>query len=252
MDNYPHVENLESVTILLPVMDETISLRQTVDTIRREVSPGLLKEFLIIVSDKTTPEARAIIAELQRDFKDLVVVLSQKLPYLGGALRDGFAAARGSHVLLMASDLETDPHLVPVLIAEEQKNPSGIVTASRWLQPGSFQGYSRVKLVCNRVFQKCFSALLGTRLTDLTYGFRLMPKALLDALRWEELRHAFLFETLVKPLRLGVPIVEVPATWRARLEGKSQNPFGRNFAYLRPGLKARFAPKRTLYAKCRR
>ena len=252
MGNYPHIERLESVTVLLPVMNETASLKQTVEVIRREVRPELLKEFLVIISEKTTPEARATIAGLEKELPELVAVRTQRLPFLGGALREGFAVARGSHVLIMASDLETDPHLVPVLILEAQKNPSGIVTASRWLRPGSFQGYSPVKLVCNWVFQKCFAVLFGTPLSDLTYGFRVLPKALLQSVRWEELRHALLFETLVKPLRLGVPIVEVPATWRAREEGKSQNSFARNFAYLRTGLKARFAPKQGFYAKCRR
>jgi glycosyltransferase involved in cell wall biosynthesis len=252
MGDYPHVARLESVTVLLPVINETTSLRQTVEVIHREVQPELLREILIIVCERTTPEARAVIADLQRERAGQVVVLSQQLPFLGGALRDGFTAARGSHVLIMASDLETDPHLVPLLIAEGQKNPSGIVTASRWLRPGSFQGYSPLKLACNRVFQRCFAVLFGTPLSDLTYGFRLLPKALLQALRWEELRHPLLFEILVKPLRLGVPVVEVPANWRVREEGESQNSFLANFAYWRTGLKARLARKQNLYAKCRR
>ncbi len=245
MGDYPRVSSLDSVTILLPVMDETASLKRTVDVIRREVRPELLKEFVIIVSDKTAPEAMATVAELQRELAELVVVVRQRLPFLGGALRDGFAAARGSHVLIMASDLETDPYLVPTFIAEARKEPSGIVTGSRWLRSGSFQGYSRVKLACNRVFQKCFGLLFATTLTDLTYGFRLMPKELLSGVKWQEVRHTFLFETLVKPLRLGVPVVEIPAVWRAREQGRSQNPFARNFAYVWTGLRVRFARKQS-------
>ena len=246
------VDGFKSLTILLPVMNETVSLKQTVHTIQQEVRPEFLEEFLIIVSKTTRPEARSAVAELQQEFSKLVVVLLQQLPFLGGALRDGFAAARGSHVLIMASDLETDPHLVPLFINEARKNPSAVITASRWLRPGSFQGYSRFKLICNRMFQRSFSWLFGTRLTDLTYGFRLLPKTLLQEVRWEELRHPLLFETLIKPLRLGVPIVEIPAIWRARAEGSSQNSFVRNFAYFWTGLKVRFTTKKSLYVKCRR
>ena len=74
-----------------------------------------------------------VVKRLQEDLGDLVVVHHQRLPFLGGALREAFALARGSHVILMASDLETDPKLVCRLIAEAEKNPAGIATASRWM-----------------------------------------------------------------------------------------------------------------------
>ena len=51
---------------------------------------------------------------------------------------------------------------------------------------------------------------------------------------------------MIKPLRLGVPALEIPSVWTARQEGESQNPFFRNFEYFRTGLKVRFAPRRSL------
>ena len=69
---------------------------------------------------------------------------------------------------------------------------------------------------------------------------------LLQAIEWEELRHPFLFETMVKPLRLGVRVTEIPGIWRARTEGESQNTFFRNFEYFRIGLRVRFASAQSL------
>jgi len=60
------------------------------------------------------------------------------------------------------------------------------------------------------------------------------------SIRWEELKHPFLFETIIKPLRLGVEVVEVPSTWRVRSEGVSHNTFLTNFVYFRIGLKTLF------------
>ena len=57
----------------------------------------------------------------------------QHLPFLGGAIREAFDVARGSHVIVMASDLETDPNDVGKLIAAAEKNASGVVATSRWL-----------------------------------------------------------------------------------------------------------------------
>ena len=70
-----------------------------------------------------------------------------------------------------------------------------------------------------------FAVLYGTRLTDMTYAYRIYPTKLVQSLRWEELRHPFLFEALVKPLRLGVAVIEIPSIWKARMEGESQNTF---------------------------
>ena len=75
----------------------------------------------------------------------------------------------------------------------------------------------------------------------MTYGYRLFPTALIKKIRWEELRHPFLLETIVKPLRLGIKVKEIPTAWKPRSEGSSQNTFARNFQYFGIGLRARFA-----------
>lgn len=244
---YTPPSRLDSVSIILPVINETVSLRQSVETVLRNVKRELIREFIIVVCKRTTPEAMAVAGELQKELGELVVVLQQKLPFLGGALRDAFDVCRGSHVIIMGSDLETNPDDVHILIAEEQKNPAGIVTTSRWIRGGEFNGYSPIKLLCNWIFQRFFSVLYLTRLTDMTFGFRIMPTALAQAIQWEEVRHPFNLESVVKPLRLGVAVSEIPTIWNPRIEGESQNPFFRNFEYFRIGFKARFANRNSFW-----
>lgn len=234
-----------SATIVMPVMNETISLEQTVEIILRDAWSSI-REILIVVCDRTTPEAMAVVNRLKAELGELVVVHHQTLPFLGGALRECYAMARGSHTVLMASDLETEPNDLGRLIEQAKKTPWAIVAGSRWLKGGTFSGYLPIKLVANWIFQTFFSVLYGVRLTDLTFGYRVYPTPVIQSIEWKELRHPFLFECLVKPLRLGVPVVEVMTTWRARIEGESQNPFFRNFEYFRTGLKTRFADPNSL------
>lgn len=244
MPNLFQLERFESITIILPLVNETTSLEQTVDILLRDVKRADIKELFIVTCKKTTPEARAIAAKIQKNLGgDFVVVHEQTLPFLGGAIREAFDRSRGSHALLMATDLETDPKDAAAMIAESKKHPSAIITATRWKQGVDFHGYSKIKLVCNWIFQQFFSILYGTRLTDLTFAYRIFPTKLVQAIRWEDLRHSFLFETIIKPLRLGVEIVEVPSGWHARIEGESQNTFFRNFEYFNIGLRTRFASR---------
>jgi glycosyltransferase involved in cell wall biosynthesis len=235
----------ERATVLLPTMNETRSLRQTVE-ILRATCDSEIAEFLLLVCDRTNSASRAVCSELEAELPGRVVIHSQQLPFLGGALREGFNRAQGSHVVMMASDLETDPGTVKSLIDQAKQHPEDIITASRWLSEGGFRGYNPVKWALNFAFQRMFSSLYGARLTDMTFGFRIFPTQLVQNIVWEELRHPFLFETLVKPLRLGVRVREVPSAWKARVEGESQQTFFRNFAYVRTGLKARFASREAI------
>jgi glycosyltransferase involved in cell wall biosynthesis len=233
-----------TVTAILPVTDETTSLRKTVEVLlaenRREIS-----EILIVACQRTTAAALAVANELGREHSGLIQIRMQQRAFLGGAIRDAFEWASGSHVLMMASDLETDPATVKELIAKA-KDGYDIVTATRWKSESGFRGYSPLKRLLNGIFQMMFRVLYGTTLSDLTYGFRIFKREWVKTIAWEELRHPFLLETVLKPLRLGARVVEIPSVWRARTEGESHNPFWGNFVYFRVAVKTRFSSKRRL------
>jgi hypothetical protein len=80
----------------------------------------------------------------------------------------------------------------------------------------------------------------------MTYGYRIFPAQLLKSIRWEETRHPLLFETIIKPLQLGVKVKEIPIEWRAREEGGSQNTFIRNFEYFRIGFRTLFYSRKQI------
>ena len=169
----------ESTSIVLPVINETHSLVETIDVIEQDCAEDVL-EYLIVVCDRTTDESIKTCKEIETRNPSRYMLFYQKLPFLGGAIRDAFALAKGSHVIMMASDLETDPHDVKNLINEAQKHPDAIITATRWTRKGFFEGYDNVKLVLNYIFQKCFSILYNTELTDMTYGYRIFPTRLVQ------------------------------------------------------------------------
>ncbi|MGA2270462.1 MAG: glycosyltransferase family 2 protein [Bryobacteraceae bacterium] len=233
-----------TVTAILPVTDETASLRKTVEILLAE-NPQEITEILIVACQRTTPAALAVAEDLGRQHAGLIQVRFQQRPFLGGAIRDAFEWASGSHVLMMASDLETDPATVKELIAKA-KDGYDIVTATRWKGEGGFRGYNPFKRFLNGVFQTIFRVFYGTTLSDLTYGFRIFKKQWVKTIAWEELRHAFLLETMLKPLRLGARVIEIPSAWRARTEGGSHNPFWENFVYFRIAFKTRFRNRRRL------
>ena len=235
------------VSVIVPVIDETASLRKTIEVVLAENRPHI-SEILIIVCKKTTPPALETSNELAGEHPGLIQVHFQLRPFLGGAMRDAFELASGSHVLMMSSDLETDPETAKEMIALAQDGYD-IVTATRWKGSGAFHGYHPLKYVANLVFQKTFSLLYGTSLSDLTFGYRLFKTEWVKKIAWEELRHAFMLETIVKPLRLGARVAEIPTVWRARPEGVSHNQLSNHVAYFRIGLRTLFRKPETLLVR---
>ena len=233
----------KDVSILIPAMDETYSLAQTVDIIADTCNAEDIAEIVIIISPNRTSQ------ETIKTAKDLITkytgrinihILEQKLPFAGGAVRDGISIVSGSHLVIMSADLETPPVLVQKFIELSKQYPERGVTATRWRRGGSFNGYNKVKLVCNYIFEKAIALFYFSSLSDMTYAYRLCPSDLMKRIKWEELKHPFLLETILKPIRLGVKFIEVPAKWEARTEGVSQNGFFATFKYFRPALHNRF------------
>lgn len=248
-------EKWEKVSIVLPTLNETFSFKQTIDIILDECDHEDLKEFVVVICDRTEKESLRVIAQCRKALKGGEIpmrVIRQKHPGAGGATMDGITASHGSHILMMAPDLETDPHLVKTFIETSKKYPDDMITASRWKEKGSFEGYSKVKYVLNFLFQKMFAIYYGVELTDITFGFRLAPASILQNIRWEETGHPFFLETGLKPIRLGVTIHEIPATWNARQEGESQNSLLKTFKYLGIAIRARFEKKEDIIRKDRR
>ncbi len=231
VDPVPPDHRFSGLTVVLPVVTETSSLDETVRVLR-ETSDHDIAEVVIVVCERTTPESLARCTDVAMQFGDRARIHRQRLPFLGGAMREAFHLATASHVVMMASDLETDPATVPRLVEVAKREPRAVVTASRWAAGGGFSGYGPVRVALNWAFQRLTSVVYRTPLTDATFGYRLFPTPLVQAIRWEGLRHELLLETVLKPLRLGVPVVEVPTSWSPRTDGRSQNSLATQGRYL--------------------
>jgi glycosyltransferase involved in cell wall biosynthesis len=145
----------QSASIILPVMNETYSLRQTVEIIEQDCSKDV-KEYLIVVCDRTKKESLEVCDELKSKYDCRIKIHTQKMPFIGGAIREAFELASGSHTVLMASDLETPPEVVKTMIELVKQCPDIIVTASRWIKGGKFYGYDPLKKISKFYFSANF------------------------------------------------------------------------------------------------
>lgn len=220
------------LSVVVTVYSETFSV---VETILRLVAKdrGYLKEIILLVAPKSSQESFDICHKLEQENPLVRVVVQQRTPGLGWAYREGMQAATGNYVGLMSGDLETEPEAMDRMVRKIEETGCECVTASRWIPGGSFENYDKLKLVLNWIFQKIFRILYWTKLTDLTYGLKILSKDAAEKIQWEGTLHEIAMETTVKPLKAGYTFEEVPTAWIGRREGVSKNNFWKNFRYVR-------------------
>tara|TARA_B100000029_G_scaffold169531_1_gene165767 strand:+ start:1167 stop:1853 length:687 start_codon:yes stop_codon:yes gene_type:complete len=218
------------LSIILPFIDELNSLTKTINIINKQNKEN--KEFLIIISSKKTPIK--IFKKLKKlKTKKNVKIFYQKEPFVGGAVKKGIKISKKSHIVIMASDLETDPNDLKKMIKLSKKNQKKIVCASRWHIGGKIKNYGLIKKIFNFLFQILSRFILKTNLSDFTFAYRIYPSKALKENKFYENKHSFALEMIIKPIKKGYKTLNVPATWAARIEGTSQNSILNYFGYFK-------------------
>ncbi|MEW6078624.1 MAG: glycosyltransferase family 2 protein [Thermodesulfobacteriota bacterium] len=218
------------LTVVITVYSEEGSLKQTIERLKAN-DRGYIHEIILVVCPRSTRRCldicRALSAEDPR-----VISRFQENPGVGRAVREGMAAATGDYVAIMSADLETEPEAVDRMVREIQRTGCQAVVASRWMEGGGFTHYHPVKLWLNWLFQQIFKRIYATDIGDLTYGFKILQKSLVEAIPWEGTLHEIFIETTLKPLLENASIRQVPTVWKGREEGVSKNNFYINCRYV--------------------
>lgn len=226
------------LSAIVTVYTETVSIIETVERLMRS-DTGVLREIILVIAPKASSETKKICQELAERYDIVKGHVQQTGPGVGRALREGMLMASEDYVVIMSSDLETEPEAVSRMYQKAVETGADVVVGSRWLKGGGFENYGRVKFVCNWAFQKIFRVIYGTRINDLTYGFKLLRSHVIRSINWESTHHTIFIETTVKPLHMGYRFEQVPTVWIGRREGESVNTFFRNFEYVKLAIRVK-------------
>ena len=210
-----------SVSICTFAVNEVASLRICVETILNTCDKTDIKEIIICTCRKTTGESRKTITALQMEHPDISIIEIEQPPesdYWGEACKVMFAAASGTHILSMTSDLECNPDFVRKLIGVSKKNPHALIKCSRWKNGAEFNGYGGVRKFGNRLFQRYMQLLFGKGVSDYTYSFQIAPATIFKETRFHKNGRTIAIELIAGPKVKGVPIIEIPFIWKKREE----------------------------------
>jgi glycosyltransferase involved in cell wall biosynthesis len=167
--------HLGLLSIVAPMLDEEGTARAFCDRVRSALD-GLPWE-LVVVDDGSTDATPAILAAIARaDERVKVVTLSRNFGHQT-AITAGLDHAAGDVVVMIDSDLQDPPELIPTMV-EHWRAGSDVVYATRTDRTGE----SRFKLATARWFYRLMAKVSDVPLAQNSGDFRLLDRRALDAL----------------------------------------------------------------------
>ncbi len=129
----------------------------------------------------------------------------------GNALREGFAASRGSHILLLDGDLDLSPSRISTFFQIMEQQQAAIVIGSK-RHPQSTIDYPWHRRVASLVYYTIVRLLVGLPVSDTQTGMKLFTR---EALAWSFERmlvktFAFDLEVLSIAHSRGFKVAEAP------------------------------------------
>ncbi len=142
----------------------------------------------------------------------------------GDAMRKGFAAAAGKHLVILDSDLSVAPEDLPKFILALAEGRGEFINGSRLNYPMEDQAMRYLNNIANHLFGAALSWLIGRRVRDTLCGTKALSRAHYERIAAGRAYFGDFdpfgdFDLLFGAARLGLEIAEMPVRYRSRSYG---------------------------------
>jgi glycosyltransferase involved in cell wall biosynthesis len=211
------------VSIVVPARNEARNLEVILPQLP-EVHEVILVDGHSV--DGTVETARRVMPDIK--------VVQQTRTGKGNALACGFASVTGDIVVMLDADGSADPAEIPAFVAALLEG-ADVAKGTRFAAGGGSEDITRFRSLGNFGLNLLTNAMLGTRYTDLCYGYNAFWADLLPMLELPEIDappridgqmewgDGFEIETVLncRVAAGGLRITEVPSVERQRMFGET-------------------------------
>ena len=217
----------EKLSIVIPAYNEEKNIAKCINELQATLrDKHEIPYEIIVVNDNSKDDTESVVrAEMAMDAAIRIVNRTPPGGF-GRAIRSGMEAVRGDVVVVYMADLSDSPDDV---VAYYRKIREGYdcVFGSRFIKGSEVQNYPPVKLVVNRIVNRCIQFMFWTRFNDLTNAFKAYRTAVIrDCGPYRACHFNLTLEMSLGALIRDYHIAQIPIRWYGRTWGSSNLKLG--------------------------
>jgi dolichol-phosphate mannosyltransferase len=214
--------DLGRVVMVVPTYNEADNLAWIVRRLR-----AAEPEVDVLVVDDGSPDGTGKLADELAADDDAVHVLHRTAKAgLGAAYKHGFAVAlEAGYDVIGEMDADGSHQPEQLHLLREALADADLVIGARWIPGGSVVNWPRRRELLSRGGNLYVRLLLGVKVRDATAGYRLFRRSTLEAIDLasvESTGYVFQTDMVVRCLRHGLRVREVPIEFVERVRGDSK------------------------------
>eukprot|EP01024_Parvocaulis_polyphysoides_P048020 TRINITY_DN4554_c0_g1_i11.p1 TRINITY_DN4554_c0_g1~~TRINITY_DN4554_c0_g1_i11.p1 ORF type:complete len:253 (+),score=28.15 TRINITY_DN4554_c0_g1_i11:39-761(+) len=226
----------QKYSIILPTYNERENIPLIIGLLIKTLARAKLNFEIVIVDDNSPDGTQEVVKKLQTAYGEDKILLKARAGKLGlgTAYIHGLKFASGDWVVLMDADLSHHPKYLPQFIQKQADTQCDIVTGTRYKKGGGVYGWDFKRKLTSRGANILAATLLMSNVSDLTGSYRLYRREVIEKLMplITSKGYAFQMEIIIRALRMGYSVSEVPIVFVDRLYGDSKLGANEIFMYL--------------------
>lgn len=198
------------VSVVIPAKNEELNL----GWVMRRLPAGV--DEVIVVDGNSTDRTIEVALSIRAD----TVIVVDRVPGKGAALRAGFAAATGDYVVMLDADGSMDPLEIDRFVAALDAGHD-LAKGSRFLPTAGSADISVLRQLGNIGLMTVANVLFRTRQTDLCYGYAAFRREAIIPLRLDASGFEIESQLFLRAIANGLAVTEVPSFEAPRRSGAS-------------------------------
>lgn len=228
-------------SIILPTYNEAGNIIKLVEDVERHLSEKRIEAEIVIIDDDSSDKTGLLSQKYFSKVPQVRVIIRKKERGLASAIRDGIEVSVGDIIVVMDTDFNHEPKLVPRLIEKCEKYD--FVVGSRFVRGGGMANKKREWL--SKLFNIFIvRPIINSPVHDNLSGFFAVKREVLDKVNFKEVFFGYgdYFIRLIHFVSKNrSSFTEVPSFYREREYGESKSQFLKMFRdYFLSSLYVRF------------
>ncbi len=216
------------IAIAIPIYNEKENILQLVKSLKRLSDQQHWPVDLVIVDDNSPDGSTDAILSTFKNSHAIHIIKRPRKMGLGSAYIDAFnfilRNLEPDIVIQMDADFSHPPELIPEMITKIVSG-NDLVIASRYVKNGGVENWTTSRKIISKGANTLFKLLLGSKINDVTSGYRAFRFETLKELMKINLSskgYEFQIEVIYQISQITNKIYEVPFTFKDRKKGKSK------------------------------